>query len=187
MRHVAIVTVIGLGLGLNSNARADIAPPLPPAKNAVAVKIEVDENATGWKLVVPNGVFTPPRVRPIPKGDPKSELPEGQPHNQLLIVGVALTLAFAFSGLWLLRRHGRGSVTGLTLLVAAGAALMVGAVTWANAPPVNKLPPKPVHFPVASEGKAEVTFTYGQEPVRLILDKASYEKLKKGELTAPPK
>lgn len=199
MNRFMLLAVIGLVLGTTSRSRADIAPPLPPAKEGVAIKIEVDEKAKAPRLVLPNGVFTPPRFRPKePVPGPKGELPQEngdgigqddsmQPRNHLLIAGIALTCAMAFGGLWLMRKNGSGSVRGLTLLIAAGATLAAGAIAWANAPPPPnfKRAGPPVAFPSAYEGKGSIEFTYGQEPVRLILDKESYEKLKKGELTAP--
>lgn len=204
MRQIVLLAVFGLGLGLIGQARADIPPPLPPAKEAVTVKIEVDEKAKGPRLVVPNGVFTSPRVRPFPKKPdaPKGALeqegadgiagnePDELPRHQVMIAGVALAMSLGFGGLWLVRRNGRGSIGGLSLLIAAVATLSIGAVVWANgAPPPNLFKERPVKkiesFPVALEGKASVEFVYGGEPVRLILDKESYEKLKKGELAVP--
>ncbi len=204
MRQIVLLAVIGLGLGLIGPARADIPPALPQPKEAVTVKIEVDEKAKGPRLVIPNGVFTAPRVRPkfTPKEAPKGALeqenadgiaanePEELPRHQIMIAGVAMAMSLGFGGLWLVRRNGRGSIGGLSLFIAATATLSIGAVVWANgAPPPNLFKERPVkkieNFPVALEGKASVEFVYGGEPVRLILDKESYEKLKKGELAVP--
>lgn len=204
MRQIVVFAVFGIGLGWCGQARADLAPPLPPNKEAVTVKIEVDNNAKGPVLVVPNGVFTQPRVRPLPpKSAPKDgdkssiepdngdavagEPEQSQPRNQMLIAGVAVALSLAFGGLWFIRKGTSGSIRGLTLLVAAGATLAVGALVYANVPPpktferppVGKNPPA---YPIALESKVKVEFVFGQEPVRLILDKESFEKLKKGEL-----
>ena len=117
--RIALLAAFGIGLGLANSTRADLAPPLPQSKDSVKVKIELDENAKGPRLIVPNGVFTAPRGRLRPDAPPKGELPqdngdgiaqdEGQPRNQILIAGVALSLAFAFGGLWFIRRGGRGS------------------------------------------------------------------------------
>src|SRR5262249_45709793 len=110
--------------------------------------------------------------------------------HHLLIAGIAVSLALTFGGVWLIRKNGKGSMRGLALLIAAGATLTAGAIAWANAaPPLLKdrppLRPQPVSYPSAFDGKAAVEFVYGQEPVRLILDKKSYEDLKKGELKLP--
>jgi len=193
MRFLTFCAFIGLFLSSGSVARADIAPPLPPAKTAVGIKIEVDENAKASKIIVPNGVFKPPRVRPnfdTPKGELPNESDDGiadaAPRNHLVVAGIAVTLSLAFGGLWFSRRGGRGSARGLALLIAAGATFGAGAIAWANgAPPPFKKNPVPQAFPAAFEGKADIEFVYGQEPVRLILDKASFEKLKKGELVMP--
>jgi len=199
----ALLLVIGFGLALSRDARADIPPPLPPAKHAVTVKIEVDENAKGPKLIIPNQVFMPPRGRPLPpRNAPKSELNQQgetdtitedstQPKNSLLVVGLALALSMAFGGMWLLKRNGKGSMRSFGVLIAVGAGLTIGAAVWANAPPPplreRPAPNIPVSYPTALEVKADVEFIYGAEPVRLILDKESYEKLKKGELKMPEK
>jgi hypothetical protein len=202
MQRIVMLAVIGLGLGWASQAGADIPPPLPQGKESVRVKVEVDENAKGPRLVIPNGVFTAPRVRPRiqPKSEPKGALepenmdgvadndPQEQPRHHLLIAGLAMALSLGLGGMWLLRKNGKGTV-GLMLLIAAGATLSIGAVVWANAAPPRPLNPaknKIEAFPSAFDEKANVEFIYGQEPVRLILDKASFEKLKKGELTPPP-
>lgn len=197
--RIVLLAALGLGLGMTGKASADIAPPLPANKDSVKVKIEVDENAKAPRLIVPSGVFTAPRGRPklAPPDAPKGELPqedgdgiaqeETQPRNHILIAGIALSLSMAFGGLWLMRRNGRGSMRAMTLLIAAGATLTAGAIVYANAPPPIKDRPQPVRppasYPTAWEGGTKVEFTYGQEPVRLILDKESYKKLLKGELT----
>jgi len=176
---------------------------LPPAREAVGITIEVDPNAKGPRLVLPNGVFTPPRVRPFPKTSPppKGELPieSGDevtmaddaitaPRHNLLIAGLALSLSLGFGGFWMVRRHGRGSLTGLAVLIATTGMLIAGAVAWADIavpprPPINKQPPlkKAESFPIAFEGKGTIDFVYGNEPVRLILDRESFEKLKKAD------
>jgi hypothetical protein len=215
--RIVILAAFSFGLGLTGMARADIAAPLPPAKTAVTIKIEVDENAKGPKLVIPSQVITTPRIRPVPRKDPNSQLlndngdriaeysveldeanaePESpsQPKSGLLFAGLALALSLAFGGVWLFRKNGKNSPRAMGLLIATGIALSIGAAVWANvpAPPVRERPKAPPALPSAFEGKANVEFFYGAEPIRLILDKESYEKLKKGELklpenNAPPK
>jgi hypothetical protein len=200
MRQIVLLAMVGFGLGWAGPARADIPPPLPTAKESVTVKIELDEKAKGPRLLIPNGVFTPRRVRPGPKTelpqDSQDGIAENEPRNRpdshIVIAGVAVALSLAFGGMWLVRRNGKGSMSGLALFITTGALLLVGAVAWANRPPPS-LPPKerPVKkddasYPVALEAKASVEFFYGGEPIRLILDKESFEKLKKGELTTAP-
>jgi hypothetical protein len=214
--RLMLLAAIGLGLGLTSKAGADIGPPRfppqPQPKANVAVKIEVDENAKGPRLIVPSQLFAPPRVRPlgpnprgpVPIGNLNSQIQEDagdeiaenatepanpeKPKNGLMYAGLALTLALCFGGLWLVRKSGKGSIRSMSLVIAAGASLIVGVAVWANVapppPPVKPIPqPKPpAAFPSAYEGKASVEVFFGAEPVRLILDKESYEKLKKGEL-----
>jgi hypothetical protein len=212
MRSRIVLLAAGLALGLSSPAAADIAPgprPRPPVRpqpaqiKEVAVKVEVDEKAKGPKLVLPANAFNiggPAFNGPF--GQLEQENGDGvataheptpeKPQNHILIAGVALALAFSCGGLWLVRRNGKGSVRSLTLVIAAGATLAAGAIVWGNAAPPFKnpapQPPKPTpSFPAAYEGKASVEVTFGQGPVRLILDKESYEKLKKSELKSETK
>ena len=106
MRRIVLLAAIGFGLGLTGKANADLAPPLPPNKEAVAIKIEVDEKAKAPRLIVPNQVYTGPRIRPNfkPKdkdtqGALEQESTDGlaenenpmQPRNHLLFAGVALS------------------------------------------------------------------------------------------------
>jgi hypothetical protein len=203
MRRIVFLTMVALGLGLTGKVNADLAPPLPPAKQSVAIKIEVDEKAKGPRVVIPGGVFTAPRGRPpVPKTAPQGALEQPSndgvaenddgtlPRNRMLIAGLALAASLTCGGLWLVRRQGKGSVRGLALLIATGASLTIGAVALANKapppPPVKEAPARgPAACPCAYEGKADIEFVLGQEPIRLILDKESFEKLKKGELTPP--
>ena len=202
MSRIALLTLIGLAVSFVGRARADIAPPLPPAKEGVAVKIEVDEKAKGPRLVLPSGVYTPPRARRPQPNTPKAALDQDdgtavadegstpQPRSRILIAGIALSMSLACGGLWLNRRGGKRSNRALALLIAAGAMLATGAVVWADAAPMPKEAPaaKPTEaYPTAYEGEVNVEFVRGQEPIRLILDKESYEKLKKGELKEAPK
>src|SRR5262245_26158750 len=106
MHRLMLLTLVAFALG--STARADIPPPLPPAKEAVRVKIEVDDKAKAPRLVIPNGVFTQPRFRPQPKDAPKGALEQEntdgiadneageQPRGHLLIAGLALACSLAF-------------------------------------------------------------------------------------------
>jgi len=196
MRRSIALTVIGCALLVAPVAKADLLPPLPPAKEGVGMKIEVDEKAKSPRLVLPQGAFLPPRVRPGPKSELPNENGDGYaqeteveaspttPRNSILMAGLALSLSLGFGGFWILRRNGKGSITGMVLLIATASMLTASAVVWANAPaPVLPIPPKPKAeaFPTAWDGKTSIEFSYGNEPVRLILDKESFEKLKKAE------
>lgn len=199
--RIVLLAALGLGFAWTGASRADIPPPLPKNKDSVKVKIEMDENAKGPRLIVPQGVFTAPRGRPKlpPANGPTGQLDlengdgiaqeenPNQPRNHVVIAGIALSLSLAFGGLWLMRRNGRGSTKAIALLIAAGATLTIGAIVYANAPapkfPDRPLARPPASYPTAWEGATRVEFTLGQEPIRLILDKESYKKLMKGELT----
>ncbi len=138
-----------------------------------------------WPKGAPQGALDQPSDDGVAEND---DVP--QPRNRRIIAGLALAASFACAGLWLVRRQGKGSGRDLALLIAAGTSLTIGAVAWAN-PPAPPRPPAPTKQPAANkiaaqpiayEGKVDVDFVGGQEPVRLILDKESFEKLKKGDL-----
>ena len=178
-------------------ARGDLALP-PPGPVEVKFKVELDEKAKGPVLQLPRGV-TGGRVRPAgPKGPPpagKEGQPEGEEPvvlefdgavaaepgrnpNHLMIAGVAVTLALGLGGIWLVRRPGRSGTRGLALLLAAGGTLAASSVAWANQA-APKPPPPPVVLPVAFEGKIRVEIVPAGDTVRLILDKETYEQVKK--------
>jgi hypothetical protein len=108
-----------------------------------------------------------------------------------MIAGVALTLALGLGGLWLVRRQGRSGMRGLALLIAAGGTLAASTIVWANVPPPKNFdPPPPVRerviLPVAFDGNVNLEVTFGGDTIRLILDKDTYDKMKK-EPTKPAK
>jgi hypothetical protein len=200
MRTALVVGLAAFGLALvPPAARADLAPPVPPAKD-VKFTVEVDENAKGPKLIVPQHMTTV-RVRPLrPGAAPKAVPPgKGEPvaleiesddvavepapenRNHLMIAGVALTLSLGLGGVWLVRRHGRGTTRGLALLLAAGGTLAVSTIVWANAAPPPPRPPQKekVVLPVAFNGQVNLEVVVGGDTIRLVLDKATYEAMKK--------
>lgn len=206
MRTLLVAGLAAFGLGLiPPAARADLAPPVPPAKDVKFV-VELDEKAKAPKLIVPQNLTTvrfrpgprpgaapPPPGAVPPKGgepltmlelegdEPVAELAARDP-NHLMIAGVALTLAFGLGGVWLVRRPGRASGRGLALLLAAGATLTAATVVWANAapPPRPPAPPKEkVVLPVAFDGKVNLEVVVGGDTIRLVLDKETYAAMKK--------
>jgi len=200
MRLLCAAALIAFGLGLvPSRARADALPPPPPPRD-VKFKVELDEKAKAPKLIVPPGL-TVARVRPRPgPGNPpvgKEPLaylevesdeptPTDAPRNpnHLMIAGVALTLALGLGGVWLVRRPGRTATRGLVLLLAAGGTLAASTVVWGNVPPPvgPSGPPTPkkevVALPIAFDGNVTLEFA-GRDTIRLVLDKETYEKMKK--------
>lgn len=188
MRTCLIAVVAAFGL-ISPAVRADIGPPVPLPRD-VKFTVEVDEKADGPKLVVPQNLTTVRfRPRPAPGGAPGKEpvafleedvADEAAPRNpnHLMVAGVAVTLALGLGGVWLVRRPGRNATRGLVLLLAAGGTLTAGTIAWANAP-APPLPPAPVALPTAFDGKVKLEVTRGGDTIRLVLDKGSYEKLKK--------
>lgn len=208
MRCLLALTVI-LGLGGLSAVRADLAPPVP-APQEVKLKVELDENAKGAKLIIP-AAMVQPRFRPRPQPLPgKKELPPTAPppagakpeepievdnalvewevepaptnRHHVLIAGLALTLSLSLGGAWLMRRHGRGSGRALVLFVASSAALAGSTVAWANAPPPRVEPKPVVALPTLLDGKVNLEVVIGGgDSIRLVLDKATFEKLKEAK------
>ena len=191
-----MLVLFGLSL-VSGAARADLAPPLPAAKEVKFV-VELDENAKGSKLIVPQTLVNP-RFRPGPGAAPPKAGKEGlalleyeveddaavEPtgnRNHLMVAGMAFTLALGFGGIWIVRRNGRSATGGLALLIAAGGMLAVSTVVWANAAP----PQKPVEkkeailLPVAFDGKLTLEIVRGGDTIRLVLDKEAYDSIKKG-------
>jgi hypothetical protein len=144
-------------------ARADIPVPPPPAD--VKFKVEVDEKAKGPVLRVPENL-----VAPRAGGRPKLA------DNHLMIAGVALALGLGLGGVWLVRRPGRGT-RGLALLIAAGGVLAVSSVAWANQ--AAPKPPVPPALPTAFDGKVRLEVVEAGDTIRLIVDKETYEQMKK--------
>lgn len=203
---VAVAAAFGLSL-LPSSARADLAPPVPPVKDVKFV-IEVDEKAKAPKLVVPQNLTTvrirprpggaaPPKALPPGKDDKGGEqlsyielessdetLDVTPPTNRthLMIAGVALAIAFALGGLWFVVRRGKSATRGLAILFTASLTLGASSLVWANVPPPKPPTPPPVPervvLPVAFNGNVSLEVTVGGDTIRLVLDKATYEKLK---------
>src|SRR4051812_21885857 len=198
MRLPLLAGLAALGLGLIPvAARADALPPVPPARD-VKFTVELDEKAKGPKLIVPANMARPQlRPRPLP-GAPKGvadKQPVAYPEveaddagpadaprnpNHLMVAGVALTLALGLGGVWLVRRQGRPGARGLGLLLAAGGAPMGRTGVWANVAPAPPPPKKEVVvLPVAFDGKVNLEMVVGGDTIRLVLDKETYEKVKK--------
>ncbi len=137
-----------------------------------------------------------PRRGAVP-GDPKGELPvedgDGvayeqpeQPRNHTLIAGVALAVSMTFGGLWFMRRKGVSSNRTLAMWLVAGSSLAIGTLVWADIPgprprPPVKIPPavKLPPLPTLLDTKVQVEYSFGNEPIRLIIDSETLEKLKK--------
>lgn len=207
MRSCFVALAIALGL-FTAHASADLAPPVPPPtdvkikveldENAKGPQLIIPMNMTqprrgprpvpGKKEPVPPTAPPPAGAKPdgeqdIALDDMLVELPtESAPttkRHHVLIAGLALTLSLSFGGLWILRRSGRGSARALVLLVAAGATLAGSAVAWANAPPPRDPKPPVAALPTLFDGKVNLQITFAQgDTIRLVLDKATYEKLK---------
>lgn len=195
MRKLPLAVLAALAFGLiPSTGKADIPPPVPAPKQ-VKFTVEVDEKAKASKLVVPSSLVNP-RFRPrpgLPKVDGKENLAileydvedETVPHpannrNHLMFAGVAFALALASGGVWLARRN-RMNGRGPALMLVAGSTLAVGTLVYANAPPPAGPPPRKevVLLPVAFNGNVTLEVVPAGDTIKLVLDKDTYESIKK--------
>lgn len=102
--------------------------------------------------------------------------------NHLMIAGVALTMAFGCGGVWLLRRPDASTLRGVVLLVASGVTLCGSTFVWANgAPPPRPPQPAKIDLPLLSDGKMKLEVLMGGDTINVILDKATYAKLKEAK------
>ncbi len=192
---LAVLALFGWSL-VPKAARADLAPPPPPAKEVKFV-VELDEKAKGSKLIVPQTLVNP-RFRPGPGAAPKAgkeglavleyevvddaAVEPARNRNHLLMAGVAFTLALGLGGIWIVRRGGRSAARGLALLVAAGGVLAASTVVWANAGPPRKPEEKKeaILLPVTFDGKLTLEMVRGGDAIKLVLDQEAYDAIKKG-------
>ncbi len=157
-------------------------PPQPPSSGAVPP---------------PN---LPPGTRPLPPGAvppsgdigaPISEIeadveyaptPTEKNPNHLMIAGAALTMAFGCGGVWLLRRPDTSSLRGIVLLIASGVTLCGSTFVWANsAPPPRPPQPAKLDLPARFDGKMKLEVLTDGDTINIILDKATYAKLKEAK------
>lgn len=144
----------------------------PPA-GGTKFKVEFDGDAREPKLFVPAGLVGG-------KGDPELARAEPPPFHWVLS-GLALTAGLSLGGVWLVRK---GAASGKRIawivapvLVAASATLL-----FADLGPIRPRPrpvPSPTALPAFLDGTIAVEVVPGGDTVRLVLDKASWEKFKK--------
>jgi len=130
-------------------ANKAVRPPVRP--QAPKLVVEVDEKAKEARLIIPQGFLVNAPAQP-PRGG-LGQLPT-------IMVGVALALALAFGGLWLVRK--RGGVAPL-LLAAVALVGLGGAALFADVRPVKDArgpKPRPV-------GPAVLPVLATLEPIRV--------------------
>jgi hypothetical protein len=144
------------------------APPFRP--QAPKLVIEVDEKAKEARLVIPQRFLNNVPAKPRGLG----QLPT-------IMVGVALALGLAFSGLWLVRK--RGGMAPL-LLAAVAVVGLGGATLWANVRPLpgesvpRPQPKPPVGLPLlATLEPIHVETVARGDAIRLIIPLAMKAKL----------
>jgi hypothetical protein len=166
-------------LVLAAPVKADLAP-RPAARPAYKFTVEVDPKATVARLVVPAGQ---PGGFGAPPGTPR----RGALSMPTIMVAVALTLALAFGGVWLVRhKGGLGNARGPLAVLAALALTAAGAALYADIPgpgrrpprPPDNLQPPPVPLEVlATLDRVEVQILPRGDRIRLIIPPAMKDKL----------
>lgn len=141
---------------------------------------------------IPPTTAPAPKLNPIkPTDEDGNELPEidlqgttlqEQPRdgNRLMMTGIALTMAFACGGLWLLRKPNTSTVSGVVLLVASGIILGGSTLVWANAPaPPPRPKPANLDLPSLFDGKFRIEVVPNGDTISIVLNKETLEQLKK--------
>ena len=106
-----------------------------PSPNAKPFVIEADPNAKEAKLTIPREMLGKMKASAEQGNEDEAYASSARTHT--IIAGVALTMALAFSGLWLVRRTPGGS-RNLALLIGALGFLGISGALYAN-----KAAPKP--------------------------------------------
>jgi hypothetical protein len=179
MTRLFLVPALLLGMLFTvAIVRANEAPPRPNPKSAekltVPLTIEIDDKATEPRLVIPRKFVA--AWNATEDGVKQERADAGLPRLHTMTAGFALSGAFVFGGLWLVRFRGRFGGRGLTLLLGTMALLGVGgaAFVWANAAPPRPIP-NPVN--VASFGKVPVDFVDKGDSIKLIVSRAHLDKV----------
>jgi len=170
-----------------SLASADIRPwtgpnPKPPPAQSkdVSMIVELDSNAKEARLIVPRSIVL---RRAGLDADDGTRLAEGSAPSgkNIIVAGVALGLAIACGGIWLVRKN-RLSSTGLGLFLVLAAGLVGAAVVWANAAPPPFKPPAPqpaTNLAKLFEGKIKVETPAEGDTIKLIVNDEMLQKLVK--------
>ncbi len=154
--------------------RADIPAPRPKGVEAPLV-VMIDDNARQPRLQVPRKLLGTLKASADSPEDTQTGT-AGLPHLHTVMAGVALALALAFGGLWLVRHRGHFGGRGLALFLGMVLCGGIGtAVVWANKPiskgDYDKLlgdrSPKP-----AAGDKVSIEVTPNGDTVRLIVNRA---------------
>jgi hypothetical protein len=124
-------------------------------------------------------------VRGTAKGDTAGSLNDTPEVSRLhsVIAGLAVAMAVALGGVWMVRTRGRTTGRGLALLISASLCLGISVTAWANVPPPfpKKAPPSPVEtstrLETAFTGKVQVRIVSGDGTVQLVLPRSDVAKL----------
>jgi len=170
MIRTGILAILLLVLA-GTAARADLLPPLPPAKE-FKIRIELDPRGKATKVLIPWAAVNERRGRPQPF-PPKTGSPEKQTSLNLrwTIIGVSLTLAVAFSGLWFMRRNPSGKIVA-GVVAAVGISLGAAAIISANS-----APPRVIAELQGYETAAHVEVIASGDAIRIVLDQKMFDRI----------
>jgi hypothetical protein len=186
-RLLLSVSFLLIGVGTVGTARGDVLKPGPKAETVFKTKlvVEVNDDLKEARLQIPRGLLQG-------KGDPRKTDAGALP---TIVAGLALTLAFASGGFWLMRR---GAGRGVTVALLALAVLALGATAlWANAPITTKdfkegtysLPAVPLPAGIQLSEKLTIEIVEKGDTVKLLVNKSmvlKQDKETKGEESKKP-
>jgi hypothetical protein len=168
-------------------ARADlIRPPKPdknPPKPVVPVVILTDDKVTETHVEIPKSLLASLRADAgEPDGDSRRA---GLAPLQMIVAGLALTVAISLGGLWLVRYRNRPGGRTLVALLVVVTVLGAAGLVWANVAPPPP-PPKPA-LPdgILLSEKVTVDVVEKGDAVRLIVPRGDLAKVL--EKAAPKK
>lgn len=191
MRIVATLAVAALLGWTVGSLRADLAPPKPVVGKPAPFVIEVDEKAKEPRLIVPEDLIPGLRAD-VGLENEGRRAGIGDLPGRTLVAGLALALAVAFGGLWVVRSRFQPGSRYLAGAVVALVALGAGtALVLANAAPPPP-PPRPgqVELPVAFRGKVVLEKHARGNSIRLIVNSDTLKKMTEEKAkppAAPPK
>jgi hypothetical protein len=157
------------------------APQLPDVKlQAVPLVIEVTDKAQEAHVQIPNVLLRTRAGLDNPNSDEQRAEGNELPAVHTMMMGVALSLALAFGGLWLTRQSGFSAARNLVILAGAMTfAAITGAVVWANAQPsmVPRTPANPAQKSDPTDKVFVEIMGKNDGTVRLIISKDRLMKL----------
>lgn len=146
-------------------ARADVPAP-PPKEPTYPLVIEAYPKVAEGKLIIPRKMLG--EMKGALDNEGSDRYGSTLPALHTIIAGMALAMALAFGGLWLVRK-GPGGTRSLALLIGAVAFLGIGALAFADR--------RPAPVPAANRwDKIVIEVTDKGDEVKLIVNKQKLSK-----------